>query len=86
MQRVNVLENYAMRANEMAQKAMQRLRELGAKSIKTRSGVDAMYLPGNVNISHSYPVDMYGTHYAANGRRQKKFLRANHLGKFRKGK
>ena len=85
MERTNVIKKYAMRANEMAQKAIARLKSLGAKQIVV-NGVKGMYLPGNVRINYSYPVDMYGTHFAANGRRQKSFLRKHNLGKFRKGK
>lgn len=85
MEIVNVIKNYAKRANEMVVKAIQRLKDLGAKQISIH-GVKGMYLPGNVRINYSYPVDMYGTHFAANGRRHKSFLLANHLGKFRKGK
>lgn len=45
-----------------------------------------MYVPGNVSLCSSYPVDMFGTSVAANSRSHKQHLRANHLGKFRKGK
>ena len=69
----------------MFQKAMQRLRELGARVVE-ESGRKLLYLPGNVNIQAAYPVDMYGSHVAANRRTHKSFLRSNHLGKFRKGK
>lgn len=85
MKREHVIRNYAKRASEQIVRAIQRLKALGAKQI-VENGIKKMYLPGNVCIKHAYPVDMYGAHFAANGRRQKAYLRANHLGKFRKGK
>ena len=69
----------------MLQKAVERLRNLGARVFEDR-GRKLLYLPGNVNIASAYPVDMYGSHVAANRRTHKGFLRQNHLGKFRKGK
>lgn len=77
---------FARRIAEQAKKAMERLRKLGAKEIEVLGGVKAMYVPGNVRVGAPLPVDMYGTHVAANSRRQKSFLRSNRLGKFRKGK
>ena len=69
----------------MFQKAMQRLRELGARVVED-SGRKLLYLPGNVNIEAAYPVDMYGSHVAANRRTHKGFLRRHKLGKFNKSK
>ena len=76
---------YAARMVEQFKKAMERLRKLGARMMEDR-GRRVMYVPGNVCLCSSYPVDMFGTSVAANSRSHKQHLRANHLGKFRKGK
>ena len=76
---------YAARMVEQFKKSMERLRKLCAHMISDR-GRRMMYVPGNVILCSSYPVDMYGTSVAANSRSHKQHLRANHLGKFRKGK
>lgn len=76
---------YAARMVEQFKKSMERLRKLGAHMISDR-GRRMMYVPGNVILCSSYPVDMYGTSVAANSRSHKQHLSANHLGKFRKGK
>lgn len=76
---------YAARMMEQFKKAMEKLRQLGARVINEQ-GIRKMYVPGNVCLCSSYPVDMFGTSVAANSRSHKQHLRANHLGKFRKGK
>lgn len=76
---------YATRMVEQFKISMERLRKLGARMMEDR-GRRMMYVPGNVSLFSSYPVDMYGTCVAANSRSHKQHLRANHLGKFRKGK
>ena len=76
---------YAARMVEQFKKSMERLRKLGARMMEDR-GRRVMYVPRNVFLCSSYPVDMYGTSIAANSRSHKQHLRANHLGKFRKGK
>ena len=69
----------------MFKNALQRLRELGARVMEDK-GRKLLYLPGNVNIQAAYPVDMYGSHVAANRRTHKGFLRAHKLGKFNRAK
>ena len=76
---------YAARMMEQFRGAMERLRKLGARMMEDR-GRRVMYVPGNVCLCSSYPIDMFGTSVAANSRSHKQHLRANHLGKFRKGK
>lgn len=51
---------YAARMVEQFKKSMERLRKLGAHMISDR-GRRMMYVPGNVSLCSSYPVDMYGT-------------------------
>ena len=51
---------YAARMMEQFRKAMERLRKLGARMMEDR-GRRVMYVPGNVCLCSSYPVDMYGT-------------------------
>ena len=77
--------SFTARLKAQAARAMERLRALGARDIKV-NGIRAMYIPGNVNMCASWSPDSYGEFIASRKRSQKHFLRANHLGRFRKGR
>lgn len=79
------IQNYVQRVNKQIAKAMERLRKLGAREI-TERGVRTLYIPGNVNMCASFSPDSYGEFVASRKRTHKHYLRANHLGKFRKGR
>lgn len=85
MQKESNTKNFAERIKAQMARAMERLRQLGAKQIMIGE-IRALYIPGNVNISAPFSPDSYGEYIASRKRTHKHYLRTNHLGKFRKGR
>lgn len=76
---------FARRLAAQMERAMERLRALGARMVKD-NGRQMMYVPGDVCLRAAFSVEMYGETVATRKRRHKRHLRRNSLGKFRKGK
>ena len=58
-------------------RAIQHLRDLGAREIEIRNGVKGLYIPGDVNVRNIMDVKTYGMYVAAKKRTHKHYLRHN---------